>query len=152
MGPKSFVKEFSGKNFYCVYHLINSENEIVYIGSSYYPSRRVYAHICSDKDFCSVEFKRLESGPEMSNTEATDIVKFNPKLNLNIPANKDFILINQAFDVADVKIKKIIRELPISFSRRGSIYISTSDLNKLMVDIEVAANKSMIEIYKSGEE
>ena len=72
-----------------IYKLID-HGEIVYIGSSEFCEKRIHDH-AKLKYFTHYEIEsREESGENLLNVEAEMIAKYIPKLNANIPIQKDF--------------------------------------------------------------
>lgn len=146
MKTKDFISEYKYKNQHCVYRLISKDGVVIYVGSSSYPSNRIYSHMGSDKDFCSVEADFFDSADELAKNEAMQIAEYNPKHNTLMPASLEFITLKSAQDIMTSDIKRITRNLPYEFCRGNTNYISASNFNKLRDVISESSTKTLTAI------
>jgi len=83
------------KGFY-IYLLVDSNDNIVYVGQTKYLLSRLYSHVDSDRDFETIYFK--ENKKWSKDIEAYLIFKWEPKYNLRIPLNKRFFNLHNIFN------------------------------------------------------
>lgn len=69
-----------------VYHLLDEEDNVVYVGSTINIYQRYASHLQSDKYFLKIRFWEV-SKRDMFNIEAEHIIKLYPKYNSNLPNN-----------------------------------------------------------------
>ena len=150
MKTSDFIKKFKKDRSPCVYRLL-LDGLVVYVGSTTNPSARIYQHSFSDKEFDSVSYDLFDSYEDLPKHESSQIVKYNPKLNISIPANNKTILLARAVDKFNREMYSTLRELPFVFSRKGSDYISTEDLKTLITDVKKSALDSLEKIQNKGE-
>lgn len=124
-----------------VYLLFNN-NHVVYIGSTSYPSSRVYSHDRSDKVFDHVGWISCEY-KDMHEIEASKIVEYNPEYNSTLPTCGDLTTINQCLLESKSTINNIIKELPVVFQRANRSYVKISEFNRIMEVMEKAARKEL---------
>jgi len=150
MNVKDFINKYRNNNFHCVYRLISSDGVVVYVGSSSFPSNRIYSHLRSDRDFCSVEFDAFDSYQELPENEAKQIVKYNPFGNVVLPTSIEFITLKDAQDDLSKEIRRMVRDLPYEFCRGKTQYISSVNFNELKDKTLNTGRAVLDEIHKKG--
>jgi len=136
MKTLDFIKKYKGNNFNCVYRLIDN-NEVVYVGSTIMPHSRINVHLNGDKVFDSVSYFAVNDGyGAMLNYESFEIVKHNPKYNTNLPYNDDYTLRSNILPIIESKIKSLINEIPVVYSRRSSAYVKSKHVKEIADELE----------------
>jgi len=136
-----FLAAHKDLQMYGVYLLFN-DDVVVYVGSTGYPSSRIYSHNRSDKDFNRVGWISCER-ESMPEIEASKIVEYNPEYNSTLPTCGDLTTINQCLLESKSTINNMIKELPVVFQRANRSYVKISEFNRIMEVMEIAARKEL---------
>ena len=148
MNPKKFINKYKNNPFYCVYRLISIRGVVIYVGSSSFPSSRIYSHLKSDLDFHSVEFDAFDNDGELAENEARQIVKYNPLRNVVLPTSSEFVTLKNAQDNLSKEIRRIVRDLPYEFCRGTTQYVSSVNFDELKDKILDKARDTLDNMHK----
>lgn len=111
---------------YCIYFLIKGD-EIVYVGQCRYGLSRIADHFYDEgKDFDSFAITSC-SREELSDLEANYIIKFQPKLNINMPPNKRYKRLSQIKE--ELFIDSELFDKVVSVHSPEPIYKNYYDIN-----------------------
>lgn len=130
---------------YCVYHLIKN-NKVVYVGQSKCLKKRVIRHCYSEIDFDFVGIIKCDES-DVSNMEASQIVKHLPPLNKNLPKNDIYMPKKIASNKISEYISDRIIEIKSDYVGSRSEYIKASKIEKLIELIDTTVS----DFVKKGE-
>ncbi len=137
-----------GKGQHCIYRLIDSAEEVIYVGHTADLEKRIYSHLSNGKDFCFFDYSKCtkETAKE---AERDAIIKYNPKLNISLPTTPEYKTEAQARKIIEECIKdkllalsdKLTKNMPIAFDRpqvkhANHTYIKTSDIELVIHKIK----------------
>lgn len=140
----------SHKNTPCVYCLYENE-EVVYVGQTVNLQLRVKNHKSDGKTFS--RYSCIPCKPsEMSDLEATLIVKHNPKYNWTLPSSKLFLSKSAAIKKLNAMCAELIDFLPVEYTavqhndneqfRKETKFINSSRLDDLIDKVINDASKA----------
>lgn len=144
MKTKDFIKKYKNKNQACVY-MLWSGGEVVYVGSTRYPSARIKAHQSSIKEFDSVSVHEC-SDDELLDLETKFIIKLKPKYNSSIPNSTEYVLMSRRRDEASLIAARFVGDLPVEIIGTRKHYVSNNNYFGLIEAIQSAAKKYLDEI------
>ena len=135
---------------HCIYRLIDSSENVVYVGHTANLESRIYSHLANGKDFSFFDYA-LCSKEDAKVAERDAIIKHNPKLNISLPVTPEYKTSGQARRMIDECVMKklsataceLTENLPVVFDRPKSnnsnhTYIKTSDIESAIRKIELS--------------
>lgn len=111
------------KEDYCVYSLLDSNKNIIYVGQSSNLKSRIFNHLSSDKEFDYVEWSLCEEA-DMNNLEAMGIVKANSPMNKILPKNDLYMSIGSIKRDVDIGITKLLSDVSVFSAHNSTKYIT----------------------------
>ncbi len=92
---------------HCIYSLIDSNEDVVYIGQTANLESRLYSHLANGKDFSFFKYEVCDKS-EATIKESEAIIKHNPKLNTSLPKNPKYKTSDQARKMIEECLNQVI--------------------------------------------
>jgi len=144
MKTKEFINKYKNKDQACVYMLWSGSN-VIYVGSTKYPSARIRSHQSSIKEFDSVSAHECNDD-ELLDLETKFIIKLKPKYNSSIPSSTEYVLMSKRRDEASLIAARLVGDLPVEIIGTRKHYVSNNNYLGLMEVIQSSAKKYLDEI------
>ena len=134
----------------CVYRLIGSDEEVIYVGQTTNLESRIYSHLANGKDFSFFDYELCEKS-RANETERDAIIKHNPKLNVLLPKTPEYKTVDQArkiiedcmSDIFESEIDKQLNLIDVAFHRpqvkkMKFTYVKTADIDSVIKNIKLS--------------
>jgi len=136
------------KGQHCIYRLIDSAENVIYVGHTADLENRIYSHLSNGKDFYFFDYSTC-SKEDAKEAERDAIIECNPKLNVSLPTTPEYKTAAQAKRMIEdcVKAKlytlsdSLTKSMPVAFDRpqvknSNHTYIKTSDIELVIHKIK----------------
>jgi excinuclease UvrABC nuclease subunit len=131
----------------CIYRLLDNLNDVIYVGKTIHLKTRLYRHLMDGKGFISFSYFTCDEAGSIE-LERDEILKYNPRLNIELPKTDKYKNIEQArsmikdvvYEKADFDIQSYVESLEIVFERRAAgtknhTYVKTEDINTILKEL-----------------